>query len=257
MVSEPSAKPAQGASIDADEIAKFERMAATWWDPTGPFRPLHLFNPVRLGVIRRNLCRHFARDAKSLQPLVGLTALDIGCGGGLVAEPLARLGAAVTGIDASEKNTRIAAAHARTSGLAIDYRPGTAEAEAQAGRTYDIVLNLEVVEHVADPAAFLAVSAGLLRPGGLMVVATLNKTLRSLALAKIGAEHVLRWLPPGTHDWRKFLSPAFVRDALVEAGLEVAPPVGFTFDPLRWAWRESGDVAVNYMLIGTRLKDSG
>lgn len=240
-------------SIDPDEVAKFSAMAEDWWDPKGKFRPLHKFNPIRLAFIRDTAIAHFARSADDVKPLSGLRLLDIGCGGGLVCEPMTRLGAAVTGIDASEPNIKTAMTHAEQAGLDIDYRAGTAEGLIDAGEApFDMVLNLEVVEHVADPAQFLKDTANLLAPGGLMIVATLNRTAKALATAVIGAEYILGWLPRGTHDWSKFLKPQEVITPLEAAGLAVQPPQGVSYTPLSDSWRLSGDVAVNYMVVATR-----
>src|SRR5579871_6106251 len=208
-------------SIDPEEVAKFSALAAEWWDPQGKFAPLHKFNPVRLAFIRQEAATRFGRDAKSLCPFEGLSLLDIGCGGGLLSEPMARLGFAVTGADASERNIGTARAHAAQSGLAIDYRAGSAEALAEQGAAFDVVLNMEVVEHVADVGAYLTACARLVKPGGMTIVATLNKTLKSLALAKFAAEYVLGWLPRGTHDWSRFIPPEKLREALQEAGLSI------------------------------------
>jgi len=240
-------------SIDPDEVAKFSSIAADWWDPKGKFRPLHKFNPVRLRFIRETAERHFGIESGKVKPLEGLRLLDIGCGGGLVCEPMARLGAAVTGVDASEANIKTALTHASEQGLKIDYRSGTAEGLIDAGEApFDMVLNLEVVEHVADPAQFLKDTASLVRPGGLMIVATLNKTAKALATAVIGAEYVLGWLPRGTHDWSKFLPPETVRDALAEGGLDPGGAIGVSYTPLTGAWRLSEDTSVNYMIVATR-----
>ncbi len=247
---------ADSASLDPVEVAKFSAIAAEWWDPTGKFAPLHKFNPVRLGFIRAEASAHFGRDGRSLRPFEGLSLLDIGCGGGLLSEPMARLGFAVTGADASEKNIGTAGAHAAQSGLldgerAISYRAATAEALVAEGLSFDVVLNMEVVEHVADVAAYLEACARLVKPGGLTLVATLNKTLKSLALAKIGAEYVLGWLPRGTHDWNRFIPPAELKASLEDAGLSVLKTQGVSFDPLTWDWRLSSDVDVNYMMVAT------
>jgi len=245
-------EPATHASVDSGEIAKFSAMAAEWWDPAGKFAPLHKFNPVRLGFIRQTAAAHFGRDGRALRPFEGLRLLDIGCGGGLLCEPMARLGFAVTGADASEKNIKVAAAHAQQSGLAIDYRCTTAEALAEAGEKFDFILNMEVVEHVADLPGFLAACMAMLKPGGITIVATMNKTLKSLALAKIGAEYVLGWLPRGTHDWSRFIPPATLKGLLEETGLKTLKTQGVSFDPLRWDWRLGGDTDVNYMIVATR-----
>jgi 2-polyprenyl-6-hydroxyphenyl methylase / 3-demethylubiquinone-9 3-methyltransferase len=240
---------ADSASIDPREVAKFSAIAAEWWDPAGKFAPLHKFNPVRLAFIRGEAAAHFGRDARSLRPFEGLSLLDIGCGGGLLAEPMARLGFAVTGADASEKNIGTARAHAAQSGLVIDYRATSAESLAAEGLAFDVVLNMEVVEHVADVDTYLAACTRLVKPGGLTFVATLNKTLKSLALAKIGAEYVLGWLPRGTHDWNRFLPPTELKASLEESGLTILKTQGVSFDPLGWDWRLSSDVDVNYMVV--------
>jgi 2-polyprenyl-6-hydroxyphenyl methylase/3-demethylubiquinone-9 3-methyltransferase len=240
------------SSIDPAEVAKFSAMAEEWWDPTGKFAPLHKFNPVRLGFIRDVAAEHFGRDSKSLRPFEGLSLLDIGCGGGLLCEPMARLGFSVLGADASERNVKTAAAHATASGLTIDYRATAAESLVAEGRVFDVVLNMEVVEHVADLSAYLSACAGLVKPGGVMFVATLNKTLKALALAKIGAEYVLGWLPRGTHDWNRFVEPPKLRRMLEESGLNILKTQGVAFDPLAWDWRLSNDVDVNYMVVAGR-----
>lgn len=238
------------ATVDPAEIEKFSRMAAEWWDPRGKFKPLHKFNPVRLAYIRDTACAHFRRDPKDRAPLAGLSLVDIGCGGGLVAEPMRRLGADVTGIDAAARNIEIARMHARQSGLEIDYRAGAAEALADEGARFDIVLNLEAVEHAADPRLFIEKSAELLKPGGLMVVATINRTLKAFALAKVGAEYLLGWLPRGTHDPRKFVKVEELEGMLSGAGLLVTARAGVAYDPLADRWRLTDDLAVNYMLTG-------
>ncbi len=239
-------------TIDPAEIEKFSRIATEWWDPHGKFRPLHKFNPVRLAYIRDAALSHFRRDGSARAPLEGLTLIDIGCGGGLVAEPMRRLGAAVTGLDASARNIEVARLHARRSGLDIDYRAGSVEDLAAAGVRFDIVLNLEAVEHAADPKLFIEASAELLRPGGLLVVATINRTLKAFALAKIGAEYVLGWLPRGTHDPRKFVKPEELESFLAGAGLSLTARAGVAFDPLADRWRLSEDLSVNYMLTAVR-----
>ncbi len=243
---------ADSASLDPAEVAKFSAIAAEWWDPTGKFAPLHKFNPVRLSFIRTEAGAHFGRDPKSLTPFEGLSLLDIGCGGGLLSEPMARLGFAVTGADASERNIGTARAHAAQSGVPVTYRAATAEVLAAEGLTFDVVLNMEVVEHVADVTSYLGACANLLKPGGLTFVATLNKTIKSLALAKIGAEYVLGWLPRGTHDWNRFIAPTELKSSLQRAGLTILKTQGVSFDPLRWDWRLSSDVDVNYMVVARR-----
>ena len=243
---------AQSLSIDPAEVAKFSALAAEWWDPEGKFAPLHKFNPVRLDFIRREAAAQFNRDARSLKPFGGLSLLDIGCGGGLLSEPMARLGFAVTGADASERNIGTARAHAAENGVAVDYRVATAEALAEEGMAFDIVLNMEVVEHVADVGAYLSACASLLKPGGITLVATLNKTFKSLALAKIGAEYVLGWLPRGTHDWDRFIPPTELRAELEKSGLTILKTQGVSFNPLAWNWKLSPDVDVNYMIVAAR-----
>ena len=241
-----------GSSVDPAEVAKFSAIAAEWWDPAGKFAPLHKFNPVRLEFIRGEAASHFSRDARSLRPFEGLSLLDIGCGGGLLSEPMTRLGFAVTGADASERNIGTAKAHAAQSDLSINYRATTAEALAEEGASFDVVLNMEVVEHVADVRAYLAACTALVKPGGITFVATMNKTLKSLALAKIGAEYVLGWLPRGTHDWNRFIPPAELKISLEETGLTVLKTQGVSFDPLAWDWKLSSDVDVNYMVVARR-----
>lgn len=240
-------------TIDPAEVEKFSKIADEWWDPFGKFKPLHKFNPARLAYIRDALCAHFGRDPRAKRPLEGLRLLDVGCGGGLVAEPMRRLGAAVTGIDASERNIKTAIIHARASGLDIDYRAGTVEALAAAGeRPFNAILNLEVVEHVADPVFFLKTSSSLVAPGGMMVVATINRTLKALALAKVGAEYVLSWLPRGTHDPRKFLKPDEISAALTAAGLNVTAAAGVAYNPLLDVWRVVENTDVNFMMTAVK-----
>ena len=241
------------SSIDPAEVERFSRIAAEWWDPRGKFAPLHKFNPVRLSFIRDQALYRFSRDAKARRPFEGLRLLDIGCGGGLLSEPMTRLGFQVTGVDASERNIGTASAHAAEQGLSIDYRASTAEALLEAGEPpFDVILNMEVIEHVADPAAYLRDCARLLKPGGMMIVATLNRTLKALALAKIGAEYILRWLPVGAHDWNKFLKPDEIRDFLAEEPVVVDGPYGVVFNPLTGRWTESADTDVNYMMTVAR-----
>lgn len=239
-------------TVDDEEVARFSAMADEWWDPTGKFKPLHKFNPIRLGYIRDRLCAHFGRDPRSLTPLDGLTLLDVGCGGGLISEPLARMGATVTGIDASEKNIGTARAHAARGDLEIDYRCTTAEDLLAAGETFDIVLSLEVVEHVADVDLFLDSCTALVRDGGAMVLATLNRTSKAFMFGIVGAEYVMRWLPRGTHDWKKFVRPSELCRNLRRNGVDVSDISGLSFNPLTDEWRVSGDVSVNYILFGTK-----
>ncbi|KGJ16636.1 bifunctional 2-polyprenyl-6-hydroxyphenol methylase/3-demethylubiquinol 3-O-methyltransferase UbiG [Paracoccus sanguinis] len=241
------------SSIDAAEVAKFEAMAAEWWDPKGKFKPLHMLNPVRLDYIAGQIAAEFARDRRSLRPFEGLRLLDIGCGGGLVSEPMARLGADVTGADAAEGNIRIARLHAEQSGLGIDYRATTAEALLDAGERFDVVLALEIVEHVADPQAFVTTCARLLRPGGLLVASTLNRTPQSFAAAIVGAEWVMRWLPRGTHDWRRFIRPDDLAGMFAAAGVRVVDRAGMVFNPVTFGWSLSPrDLSVNYLMAGVR-----
>ena len=245
--------PASASSIDPKEVEQFSRIAAEWWDPKGKFAPLHKFNPVRLSFIRDQVQARFGRDPKAIRPFEGLRLLDIGCGGGLLCEPMTRLGFQVTGVDASDRNIGTASAHAAEQGLAIDYRATTAEDLLAVGeRPFDVILNMEVIEHVADPGAYLRDCARLLAPGGLMIVATLNRTLKALALAKIGAEYVLRWVPAGTHDWNKFLKPEELRSFLDGEPVAVQGPFGVAFNPLTDRWVRSSDCDINYMVTVTR-----
>ncbi|HEX3919699.1 MAG TPA: bifunctional 2-polyprenyl-6-hydroxyphenol methylase/3-demethylubiquinol 3-O-methyltransferase UbiG [Caulobacteraceae bacterium] len=240
------------SSIDVDEVARFSSWAAEWWDPKGKFAPLHRFNPARLGFIRDTTLTRFRRDGAARRPFEGLRLLDIGCGGGLVSEPMARLGFQVTGADAGADNIAAARAHADQVGLAIDYRCTAAEELLAAGEApFDVVLNMEVIEHVADPGAYLRDTARLVAPGGVMILATLNRTLKALALGKGAAEYVLRWVPAGTHDWRRFLRPEEVRGFLAGEPYEVEGPFGIAFNPLGGRWARSADADVNYMMTVT------
>lgn len=244
-------------SVDEADVERFSRIAAEWWDPNGKFAPLHRFNPVRLQFIREHALVAFQRDGGARRPFEGLSLLDIGCGGGLLSEPMTRLGFAVTGVDASERNIGTAATHAAEQGLGIAYRAATAEQLlAEGAGPFDVILNMEVIEHVADPGEFLRTCARLLAPGGLMVVATLNRTLKSLALAKIGAEYVLRWLPAGTHDWKKFLKPLELEAFLEGEGVKGHGPFGVSFNPLTGKWSQGRDADVNYMITVTRPRTS-
>lgn len=240
-------------TIDAAEVAKFEAMAAEWWDPAGKFKPLHEMNPCRLDYITRQIAAEFARDLTQPRPFAGLRLLDIGCGGGLLSEPMARLGAEVLGADAAERNIPVARLHAEQSGLAIDYRNTTAEALAEAGERFDVVLNMEVVEHVADPLAYLTACQHLLKPGGLMICSTLNRNAKSFGMAIIGAEWIMRWLPKGTHDWRKFITPDELEDLIRRAGLDPVDRKGMVFNPLSWSWSLSDrDLSVNYVTASVK-----
>ncbi len=236
-------------TIDAAEVARFEALGEEWWDAKGPMAPLHAINPVRLAFLRDVLVRRFGRDGRGLRPLKGLRVLDIGCGGGLLSEPLARMGADVTGIDPAPGNVDVARLHAGRSGLHIDYRAVPAEDLVAAGETFDVVLALEVVEHVADVGLFIRQAARLVGPGGLFVGSTLNRTGKSFALAIVGAEYVLRWLPRGTHRWDRFVTPDEFEAVLAAAGLAVTEKAGLSFDPLRGQWALSGDLDVNYFLV--------
>ena len=240
-------------SVDPAEIAKFEAMAGEWWDPDGKFKPLHMMTPCRLGYAVAQIAAQHGRDPKSLRPFEGLRILDIGCGGGLLSEPMARLGAEVVGADAAERNIPVARLHAEQMGLEIDYRVTTAEAMAEAGESFDAVLNMEVVEHVPDPQAFLDACAALVRPGGLMIISTINRNPKSWLVAIVGAEHIMRWLPKGTHDWARFVTPDELTAMLGRAGLEPVDTKGFVFNPLAWEWRISErDLSVNY--VATAVK---
>lgn len=240
-------------TVDAAELGRFERIAADWWDPEGEFKPLHRMNPLRVGYIRDRACGHFGRDPRRVGCLAGLSAVDVGCGGGLLCEPMARLGARVTGLDAGPEAIAAARRHADLAGLDIDYRATTAEALAESGARFDLVLALEIVEHVADVDLFVGALARLLAPGGLLAMSTLNRTAKSFALAKVGAEYVLRWVAPGTHDWRKFLKPHELAAALRRQGLAVDDARGMVLDPRSGAWRLAPhDLAVNYVMTAVR-----
>ena len=235
-------------TVDPSEIAKFEAMAAEWWDLNGKFKPLHMLNPCRLDYITKQIAGEFDRDLTSPEPFKGLRILDIGCGGGLLAEPMARLGADVVGADAAERNIPVAQVHAQQSGLDIDYRHTTAEAMAAAGEKFDAVLNMEVVEHVASPIDYLTACHDLLKPGGLHICSTINRNPKSFMMAIVGAEHIMRWLPKGTHEWNKFITPDELFALLEKAGLEPVDRKGFVFNPLGWSWKLSDrDLSVNYV----------
>lgn len=241
------------STIDPTEVAKFEAMAAEWWDPNGKFKPLHMLNPCRLDYITAQIAAEFDRDLRGTTPFAGLRLLDIGCGGGLLSEPMARLGATVVGADAAPRNIPVAQVHAAQSGLDIDYRHTTAEDLAAAGEQFDVVLNMEVVEHVADPLTYLTACQQLLKPGGLHVCSTINRNPKSYAMAIVGAEYVMRWLPKGTHDWAKFITPDELYDLLRNAGLEPVDRKGFVFNPITWGWRLSDrDLSVNYVTASVK-----
>jgi 2-polyprenyl-6-hydroxyphenyl methylase / 3-demethylubiquinone-9 3-methyltransferase len=240
------------STVDDEEVARFAALAEEWWDPRGKMAPLHQFNPVRLGYVRKVICRHFERDAKRLDCLAGLRLLDIGCGGGLLSEPLARIGGEVVGVDPSAENVAAAKVHARDSEVAVDYRVGTAEALADAGERFDVVLAMEVVEHVADLQLFVRRCAEMVKPGGLMIVATINRTIKSFALAIVGAEYVLRWLPRGTHRWDRFVTPNELEIALEVAGLRLIDESGVMYDLLADRWRLADDTDVNYVMTAAR-----
>ncbi len=244
---------AEGPSIDPADVARFSAQAAEWWDARGPFAPLHKFNPARLGFVRDRAAERFGRDPKAREAFAGLTLLDVGCGGGLVAEPMRRLGFTVTAVDASSENIGTARVHAEQQGLDIAYRAATVEQlEAEGAGPFDVVLTMEVIEHVADPEAFVRACSRLVKPGGLMIVATLNRTLKSLALGKVAAEYVLRWVPAGTHDWNQFLKPDEIRLMLSQEPVAVSGPFGLVYSPLTDRWSESADAGVNYMMVATR-----
>jgi len=248
---------ASGPSIDPADVARFSAQAAEWWDAKGPFAPLHRFNPARLAFVRDRAAERFGRNTRGRAPFAGLRLIDIGCGGGLIAEPMRRLGFEVTAVDASSENIGTARAHAEQMGLDIAYRAATVEQMVEAMQNgtgagpFDVVLTMEVIEHVADPEAFVRACSRLIAPGGMMVVATLNRTLKGLLLGKFAAEYVLRWVPAGTHDWRQFLKPDEIRAMLAEEPVAVEGPFGLALDPLSGVWSE-GDADINYMMIATR-----
>ncbi len=241
------------STVDPAEIAKFEAMAAEWWDPHGKFKPLHMMNPVRLDYITRQIAAEFGRDLTQPAPFKGLRLLDIGCGGGLLSEPMARLGAAVVGADAAARNIPVAKVHAEEQGLDIDYRHTTAEALVVGAEAFDVVLAMEIVEHVADPEAFIATCRELLKPGGLMIASTINRNAKSFMAAIVGAEWIMRWLPKGTHDWAKFITPEELFAQITQAGLRPVDKKGFVFNPLSWQWSLSDrDLSVNYVTASVK-----
>jgi len=240
-------------SVDPAEMASFARMAEDWWNPTGMFKPLHVMNGARIGYIKEAVCAHFHRDPEADLPLKGLRVLDIGCGGGLLCEPMTRLGASVTGVDALEKNLKTAKTHAEQSGLDIDYRHGTIEQMVAAGEApFDIVLNMEVIEHVVDPGAFMKDCGAMVREGGIMTCSTINRTFKAFALAIVGAEYILRWLPRGTHQYEKFIKPTELTQFMQNAGLTIQEQTGMSLNPVNNNWSFSGDKSINYVTIGTR-----
>lgn len=236
------------AYSDQVEIDNFSKLAETWWDPEGPFKTLHLFNPVRLSYIREKIIQHFSLDKDSFSPFSSLNILDIGCGGGLVSEPMARLGAKMTSIDAVEKNVKIAQAHAKDMGLKIDYNYGSLELFEGKKDLFDVILCLEVVEHVSDLASFLKDCAKLLKPNGLIFCATINRTAKSMFFAKIGAEYILRWLPIGTHQWSKFVKPSELVGYLRDNNIETQNTIGVEFNLFTQKWNQTRSLDVNYML---------
>ena len=241
------------STIDTAEVERFSALAAEWWNPNGKFRPLHKFNPVRLAYVRDQVATRFGRDSHQARPFEGLRILDIGCGGGLLCEPMARLGADVVGADASETNIEVAKLHAAQSNVAIDYRATTAEALADAGETFDVVLNMEVIEHVSDPQLYISKCSELVKPDGIMFVATLNRTLKALGLAIVGAEYVLRWLPRGTHQYSKFIRPEELEQLLANAGMRIIDRTGVVYNPLADRWQRSSDMDVNYMVLTEKM----
>ena len=240
------------STIDPKDVAKFSAIADEWWDPEGKFKPLHQFNPIRLQFIRDRLCDHFDRDPLSMHPLKGLSVLDVGCGGGLIAEPLARMGAKVTGIDASEKNTVTAQVHAAESGLNIDYKATTVEELAAVGEIFDAVISLEVVEHVANFELFIKGCADLMGINSAIIIATLNRTPKSFAFGIVGAEYIMRWLPRGTHNWKKFIRPSELTSALRRNRVVTEEIAGLSFNPFTNKWRVNDDVSVNYVIFGRK-----
>ncbi len=240
-------------TVDPSEVAKFEAMAAEWWDPNGKFKPLHMLNPCRLDYITRQIAAEYGRDLRDSTPFAGLRLLDIGCGGGLLSEPMARLGANVLGADAAERNIPVARLHAEQSGLEIDYRHVAAEALVQDGETFDVVLAMEIIEHVADPQGFMTACQTLLKPGGLLICSTLNRNPKSYLAAIIGAEHIMRWLPKGTHEWSKFITPDELYGLAEGASLTPVDKKGFVFNPITWGWSISDrDLSVNYVIAATK-----
>lgn len=249
--SETAPEHLKSVSVDPAEMDSFSRMAADWWDPNGPFKPLHIMNGARLGFIRDTLCDHFGRDAKTPQPLKGLRILDIGCGGGLLCEPMVRMGADVTGVDALEKTLKTAKTHAEQVGVDVNYIHGTVEQLIESGeRPFDAVMNMEVIEHVAHPGDFIKDCAHMVRPGGLMICSTINRSFKAFAFAIVGAEYILRWLPRGTHQYAKLVKPTEMQRYLRDAGLSPEPSIGMSLNPLSHKWSFSSDTGINYVTVG-------
>jgi 2-polyprenyl-6-hydroxyphenyl methylase / 3-demethylubiquinone-9 3-methyltransferase len=243
---------ARRTTIDAAEVERFSQLSAEWWNPNGKFRPLHKFNPIRLAYIRDRVAARFGRDPRAARPFEGLRFLDIGCGGGLLCEPMARLGAEVVGADASATNIEVARLHAAEAGVKVDYRAAAAEDLADSGEKFDVILNMEVVEHVADVELFIARCAEMVKPGGVMFVATINRTLKALGLAIVGAEYVLRWLPRGTHQYGKLVRPDELEKALLAAGMPIIDRTGVAYNPLADRWQRTKDMDVNYMVLAEK-----
>jgi 2-polyprenyl-6-hydroxyphenyl methylase/3-demethylubiquinone-9 3-methyltransferase len=251
--SEHAPEHIRSVSVDPDEMKSFARMAEDWWNPDGMFKPLHVMNGARLGFIKETLCEHFHRDPDAALPLKGLRILDIGCGGGLLCEPLTRLGASMTGVDALEKNLKTAKTHAEKMGLDVDYRFGTIEQMAETDEPlFDAVLNMEVIEHVANPPEFMSHCAAMVRPGGVMICSTINRTMKAFLLAIVGAEYVLRWLPRGTHQYAKLVKPAEISRWLSAAGLSVETQIGMSLNPLTDKWSFSDDMGINYVTTAVK-----
>lgn len=244
--------PEMNATVDPAEVARFDALGAEWWNEKGKMAPLHAMNPARLSFLRDALVRHFGHDARALRPLKGLSILDIGCGGGLLSEPLARMGGEVTGIDPAPGNVEIARAHAASTGVSVAYEAITAEELVERGTRFDVVVALEVVEHVADVALFVRTAGRLVAEGGVLVLSTLNRTAKSFALAIVGAEYVLRWLPPGTHHWDKFITPEELEATLAAAGFAPREKVGLAYEPFSSDFRLTEDLGVNYFMVAAR-----